>query len=70
MKGAVVAALVGSAVAASHQAHSGFHLRRNPGYPVPVEEGTCKTVTTTVYVTASAPSMCNLTSGERYSDLR
>ncbi|OAG08722.1 glycoside hydrolase [Paraphaeosphaeria sporulosa] len=54
MKGAIVAALVGSAVAASHKAHAGFHLRRNGGYPV--EEGVCKTVTTTVYVTASAPT--------------
>lgn len=54
MKGAIVAALVGSAVAASHKAHAGFHLRRNPGYVA--EEGVCKTVTTTVYVTAS-PSM-------------
>lgn len=51
MKGAIVAALVGSAVAASHKAHAGFHLRRNGGYPV--EEGVCQTVTTTVYVTAS-----------------
>ena len=51
MKGAIVAALVGSAVAASHKAHAGFHLRRNPGYVA--EEGVCKTVTTTVYVTAS-----------------
>ncbi|KAL1604077.1 hypothetical protein SLS60_005669 [Paraconiothyrium brasiliense] len=50
MKGAIVAALVGSAVAASHKAHAGFHLRRNGGYP---EEGVCQTVTTTVYVTAS-----------------
>ncbi|KAF9735715.1 beta-glucosidase btgE [Paraphaeosphaeria minitans] len=54
MKGAIVAALVGSAVAASHKAHAGFHLRRNGAYPV--EEGVCQTVTTTVYVTASAPT--------------
>ena len=53
MKGAIVAALVGSAVAASHKAHTGFHSRRSGGYP---EEGVCQTVTTTVYVTAS-PSM-------------
>jgi hypothetical protein len=51
MKGAIVAALVGSAVAVSHKAHAGFHLRRDGGYAV--EEGVCKTVTTTVYVTAS-----------------
>ena len=56
MKGAIVAALVGSAVAATHKAHAGFHLRRNAGYAV-AEEGVCKTVTATVYVTAS-PGMC------------
>jgi hypothetical protein len=57
MKGAIVAALVGSAVAVSHKAHAGFHLRRDGGYAV--EEGVCKTVTTTVYVTAS-PGMSNM----------
>lgn len=54
MKGAIIAAsaaLIGSAAAASHKAHAGFHLRRG-GYAA--EEGVCKTMyTTTVYVTAS-----------------
>lgn len=49
MKAGVVAALVGSAAAAVHQNHQGFHLRRE----APKDD--CKVVYTTVYVTASPP---------------
>jgi hypothetical protein len=42
----VAAALVGSAVAAQHKAHAGFHMRRHAANEV------C-TVYTTVYETAS-----------------
>ncbi|PVI08264.1 glycoside hydrolase family 17 protein [Periconia macrospinosa] len=48
MKGAIVAALVGSAAAAVHQGHQGFHLRRE----APKDDGVCY-VYTTVYVTAT-----------------
>ena len=44
----VAAALVGSAVAAQHKAHAGFHMRRG-GYAA---DEVC-TVYTTVYETAS-----------------
>ncbi|CAI6280956.1 unnamed protein product [Periconia digitata] len=49
MKGAIVAALVGSAAAAVHNGHQGFHLRRE----APKDDGVCY-VYTTVYVTADA----------------
>jgi len=52
MKAGIVAAsaaLMGSAVAVSHNAHAGFHLRRG-GYAA-ADDGVC-TVYTTVYVTA------------------
>ncbi|KAJ4288209.1 hypothetical protein N0V90_012226 [Kalmusia sp. IMI 367209] len=63
MKGAIIAAsaaLVGSVAAVSHKAHAGFHLRRGD---YAAEEGVCKTVYTTVYVTASElpPTVSNTT---------